>query len=101
MFLAVKSPDQDRNTSYGQTYPVPGGLSGYDKETVPVHQRRNDLIFFVKFPLGHVDPGSGIPEFFAIFPVSEPCVIRVFVGDGAVTDLFGTAVADIRSPVKS
>ena len=64
------------------------------------NQRRNDLIFFVKFPLGHVDPGSGIPEFFAIFPVSEPCVIRVFVGDGAVTDLFGTAVADIRSPVK-
>ena len=65
------------------------------------NQRRNDLIFFVKFPLGHVDPGSGIPEFFAIFPVSEPCVIRVFVGDGAVADLFGTAVADIRSPVKS
>ena len=64
-------------------------------------QRRNDLIFFVKFPLGHVDPGSGIPEFFAIFPVSEPCVIRVFVGDGAVADLFGTAVTDIRSPVKS
>ena len=64
-------------------------------------QRRNDLIFFVKFPLGHVDPGSGIPEFFAIFPVSGPCVIRVFVGDGAVADLFGTAVADIRSPVKS
>ena len=64
-------------------------------------QRRNDLIFFVKFPLGHVDPGSGIPEFFAIFPVSEPCVIRVFVGDGAVTNLLGTAVADIRSTVKS
>ena len=64
-------------------------------------QWRNDLILFVKFPLGHVDPGSGIPEFFTIFPVSKPCVIRVFVGDGAVTDLFGTAVADIRSPVKS
>ena len=55
----------------------------------------------MKLSLGHVDPGSGIPEFFAIFPVSEPCVIRVFVGDGAVIDLFGTAVADIRSPVKS
>ena len=64
-------------------------------------QRRNDLILFVKFPLGHGDPGSGIPEFFAIFPVSEPCVIRVFVGDGAVTNLLGTAVADIRSTVKS
>ena len=64
-------------------------------------QWKNDLILFAKFPLGHVDPGSGIPEFFTIFPVSKPCVIRVFVGDGAVADLFGAAVADIRSPVKS
>ena len=64
-------------------------------------QWRNDLILFVKFPPGHVDPGSGIPELFPVFPVSEPGVIGVFVGDGAVTDLFCTAVADIRSPVKS
>ena len=64
-------------------------------------QWRNDLILFVKFPLGHVDPGSGIPGVFTIFPVSKPCVIRVFVGDGAVADLFGTAVTDIRSSVKS
>ena len=65
------------------------------------NQRRNDLIFFVKFPLGHVDPGSGIPEFFPVFPVSESGVIRVFVCNGAVIDFFRTAVADIRSPVKS
>ena len=64
-------------------------------------QRRNDLILFVKFPPGHVDSGSGIPELFPVFPVSKPCVIRVFVGNGAVADLFCTAVADIRSPVKS
>ncbi len=64
-------------------------------------QWRNDLILFAKFPPGHVDPGSGIPEFFTIFPVSKPCVIRIFMGDGAAADLFGTAVADIRSPVKS
>ena len=64
-------------------------------------QWRNDLIPFVKFPFGHVDPGSGIPELFPIFPVSKPCVIRVFMGDGAVADFFGTAVTDIRSPVKS
>ena len=64
-------------------------------------QWRNDLILFVKFPPGHVDPGSGIPELFPVFPVSEPGVIRVFVGDGAVADLFCTAVANIRSPVKS
>ena len=60
----------------------------------------NDLILFVKFPLGHVDPGSGISEFFPVFPVSESGVIRVFVCNGAVIDFFRTAVADIRSPVK-
>ena len=64
-------------------------------------QRGNNPILFVKFPLGQVDPDSGIPEFFPVFPVSKPCVIRVFVGDGAVADFFDTAVADIRSPVKS
>ena len=64
-------------------------------------QWRNDLILFVKFPLGHVDSGSGIPELFPVFPVSKPCVIRVFVGDGAVADLFCTAVTDIRSSIKS
>ena len=55
----------------------------------------------MKFPHGHVDSGSGISELFPVFPVSKPCVIRVFVGDGAVADFFDTAVADIRSPVKS
>ena len=64
-------------------------------------QWRNDLILFAKFPLGHVDPGFGISEFFTIFLVSKPGIMRVFVGDGAVADLFCTAVADIRSPVKS
>ena len=70
-----------------------GGLSLFD-------QRGNDLILFVKLPFGHVDPCSGIPEFFPVFPVSEPGVIRVFVGNRAVTDFFRTAVADIGSPVK-
>ena len=64
-------------------------------------QRGNDLILFVKLPFGHVDPCSGIPEFFPVFPVSESGVIRVFVCNGAVIDFFRTAVADIRSPVKS
>ena len=63
-------------------------------------QRGNDLILFVKLPFSHVDPCSGIPEFFPVFPVSEPGVIRVFVSNGAVIDFFRTAVADIRSPVK-
>lgn len=60
----------------------------------------NDLILFVKLPFSHVDPCSGIPEFFPVFPVSEPGVIRVFVGNRAVIDFFRTAVADIGSPVK-
>ena len=64
-------------------------------------QRGNDLVLFAKLPFGHVNPGSGIPEFFPVFPVSEPGVIRVFVSNGAVIDFFRTAVADIRSPVKS
>ena len=60
----------------------------------------NDLVLFAELPFGHVDPCSGIPEFFPVFPVSEPGVIRVFVSNGAVIDFFRTAVADIRSPVK-
>ena len=60
----------------------------------------NDLVLFAKLPFGHVDPGSGIPEFFPVFSVSEPGVIRVFMCNGAVIDFFRTAVADIRSPVK-
>ena len=69
------------------------GLSLFD-------QWGNDLILFVKLPFSHVDPCSGIPEFFPVFPVSEPGVIRVFVGNRAVIDFFRTAVADIGSPVK-
>ena len=64
-------------------------------------QRGNDLILFVKLPFGHVNTCSRIPEFFPVFPVSEPGVIRVFVGKRAVIDFFRTAVADIRSSVKS
>ena len=63
-------------------------------------QRGNDLILFVKLPFGHVNTCSRIPEFFPVFPVSEPGVIRVFVGNRAVIDFFRTAVADIGSPVK-
>ena len=65
-----------------------------------VDQRGNDLVLLAKLSFGHVDPCSGIPEFFPVFPVSEPGVIRVFVGNRAVIDFFRTAVADIGSPVK-
>lgn len=63
-------------------------------------QRGNDLILFVELPFSHVNPCSGIPEFFPVFLVSEPGVIRVFVGSRAVFDFFRTAAADIGSPVK-
>ena len=69
------------------------GLSLFD-------QRGNDLILFVKLPLGHVDPGSGIAEFFPIFSVGGSGIVVVFVSDRTEVDLFRTAVADIRCPVK-
>lgn len=50
------------------------------------NQRGNDLIFMMQFPFGHVDPGSGIPELFAIFSVGKSCIIVVLVGDGTVSD---------------
>ena len=37
-----------------------------------VGQRGNDLVLLAKLSFGHVDPCSGIPEFFPVFPVSEP-----------------------------
>ena len=69
------------------------GLSLFD-------QRRNDPILFVKLFFCHIDPGSGIPELFPVFPVSEPGVINVFVGDRTVINFFRTAVADIGSPIQ-
>ena len=101
MFLAVKSPwsryeyrvRTDISSSGGGCQDMIGRLSLFD-------QWGNDLVLFAELPFGHVDPCSGIPEFFPVFPVSEPGVIRVFVSNGAVIDFFRTAVADIRSPVK-
>ena len=63
-------------------------------------QRGNDLVFLMQLPFGHVDPGSGIPELFAVFSVGKSSILVVFVGDGTVSDLFITAIADIRSPIK-
>ena len=54
----------------------------------------------MQLPFGHVDPGSGIPELFAIFSVGKSGIIVVLVGDRTVSDFFITAIADIRRPVK-
>ena len=64
-------------------------------------QGRNDLIFLVQFPLRHVDAGSGIPELLTVFAVSKPGIVKIFMRDCAVIDLFGASVADIRSLVQT
>lgn len=65
------------------------------------NQGRNDFIFLVQLSLCHVDAGSGIPELFTVFAVSKPGIVSILMRDGAVVDLFGTAVADIRSLVQA
>jgi len=65
-----------------------------------IDQRSDDLIFFVEFLPGHSDAGSGILETFPIFPVSEPGIIGVFVGNRTMIDLFTASIADVGSPVK-
>ena len=51
----------------------------------------------MQLPFGHVDPGSGIPELFAIFSVGKSGILVVLVGDCTESDFFITAIADIRS----
>lgn len=55
----------------------------------------------MKLPFCHVDAGSGVPEFFAVFTVSKSGIVSVLMRDGAVINLFGAAVADIRSLVQA
>lgn len=64
-------------------------------------QRGNDLIFLVQFPYGHVDAGSGIPEILTVFTVSKTGIVNILMCDGAVVDLFATAVADIRGLIQA
>ena len=55
----------------------------------------------MEFTFGHVDPGTGITEFFTIFSVCKTGVIDVLVGNGAVIDLLIAAIADIGGFVQS
>lgn len=60
-------------------------------------QRTDDPVFLVKFLSGHVDTGAGLLKAFPVFAVSKPGIVGVFVGNGAMGNLFITAIADIRS----
>ena len=54
----------------------------------------------MQLPFGHVDPGSGTPELFAIFSVGKSGIIVVLMGDCTVSDFFITAISDMRCPIK-
>ena len=60
-------------------------------------QRTDDPVFLVKFLSGHADTGAGLLKAFPIFAVSKPGIVSVFVSNGAMGNLFITAIADIRS----
>ena len=55
----------------------------------------------MKFTFCHVEPGTGIAEFFTVFSVCKAGIIGVLVGNSTVADLLITAIADIRGFVKS
>lgn len=56
----------------------------------------DEHILLPQFMFRHADTGAGIRKEFPVFPVGKPCIIAVFVGDGAVVYGFGASVADIR-----
>lgn len=58
---------------------------------------RNDSVFLVQFPSGHVDSHPGFPKLFPVFPIGRAGIISIFMGDCAMIDLFCAAIADIRS----
>lgn len=67
-----------------------GGLSLGD-------QRGDDLVFLMQFPSGHIDPASGIPELFTVFPVGKTSIVLIFMGDRTMIDFFRAPITDIRS----
>ena len=60
-------------------------------------QRTDDPVFLVKFLSGHADTGAGLLKAFTVFAVSKSGIVSVFVSNGAMGNLFITAIADIRS----
>lgn len=55
----------------------------------------------MQFVFCHVNSGTGITEFLRVFPVCKPSIIFIFVCDGTVVDFLVTAIADVRSFIKS
>ena len=55
----------------------------------------------MEFPFCHVNSGTGIAESLTVFPICKPGIIFIFVCDGTVVDFLVTAIADVRSFIKS
>ena len=51
--------------------------------------------------LCHTDAGTGIRKEFPVLPVSEPCIIEAFMGDGAMIYGFRASITDIRSFIEA
>ena len=64
-------------------------------------QRGNNHVLLMELMFCHVDTRAGIMKTLPVFPVSKPCIITVFMGDGTVVYGFGTSVTDIGSLVKT
>jgi len=54
----------------------------------------------VEFLSGHSDSGPGILETLPVFPISEPGIVGIFVGNRTMIDLFTASIADVGSPIK-
>ena len=54
----------------------------------------------MEFLSGHSDTDSGIFEAFQIFSISEPSIIGVFMGNGAMIVLFIVSIINVRRIVK-
>ena len=65
-----------------------------------IDQRSDDLILFVEFLSGYSDSGPGILETLPVFPISEPGIVGIFVGNRTMIDLFTASIADVGSPIK-
>ena len=51
--------------------------------------------------LCHTDARTGTGKDFLVLSVSEPCIIEVFMGDGAVVYGFRASITDIRSFIEA
>lgn len=91
--ISVKSPDghtQFRVVCYGLVRRLSLG-----------DERGDDHILLPQFMFRHADTGAGIRKELPVLSVSEPCIIAVFMGDGAVVYGFRTSITDIRCLIEA